>query len=99
MEILRFVGLLEDRTDELAGRAQLAAESEANHKAMWAAEFLKAEGTEAKRKAEADVATHKLYMTRKIEEGLYQSCKESCNSLRAQLDAMRSISANIRAQT
>jgi hypothetical protein len=90
---------LEDRTDELAARARLSAEAEANHKGRWASCFLQAEGTESRRKAEADVATHGLFLTRKIEEGLYASCKEACSSLRAQLDALRTISANIRGQT
>lgn len=99
LEILRFIDLLEERTYELAGRARLAAEDEANHKGMWATKFLQAEGTEAKRKAEADVSSHPAYTKRKISEGLYVSTKESLLSIRAQLDALRSISANIRAQT
>lgn len=99
LEILRFIDLLEDRTDELAGRAREAAEAEGNHKGRWASEFLQADGTEAKRKAEADVSAHKLFLDRKIKEALYVSTKESLLSIRAQLDALRSISANIRAQT
>ncbi len=98
-EIMRLVDELENRTYELAGRARLAAESEANHKAKWAFAFIGAEGTEARRKAEADAKCHEDYMKRKIEEGLYASCKESLLSLRSQLDALRSISANIRSQT
>lgn len=96
---MRFVALLEDRTDELAGRAREHAEAEANHKARWASEFLQAEGTEARRKAEADVSVYKLYRDRKIKEAMYVSTKESLLSIRAQIDALRSISANIRAQT
>lgn len=98
-EIMRLCDELENRTYELAGRARLAAESEANHKAKWAFAFIGAEGTEARRKAEADAKCHEDYMKRKVEEGLYQSCKESLLSLRTQIDALRSISANIRAQT
>lgn len=98
-ELLRLMERLEQDTEELAFRAQQAAEAEANHKGRWASVFLQAEGTESKRKAEADVVVHDLYLKRKVTEGLYLATRESCSSLRAQLDALRTISANIRSQT
>ncbi len=98
-ELMRLCDLLETTTEELAYRAQAAAEAEANHKGRWASEFLSAEGTEQKRKAEADVVVHALFMQRKVTEGMYAATKEACGSLRAQLDALRTISANIRSQT
>lgn len=99
-EILRLSARLEAATDEFSGRARMAAESEAVHKGKWAACFLTSEAkTEAQRKAEADIAVHDEYMRRRIDESLKESCKEAMSSLRAQLDALRTLSANIRAQT
>lgn len=98
-ELLRLSAKLENLTDELAGRARIAAESEANHKGLRAQAYLKAEGTDSKRSAEADVHVHDLYTQRKIDESLYESTKQAILSCRTQLDALRTISANIRAQT
>lgn len=99
VEILRFVDMLEQETDAFAGRARDAAEAEANYKGKWASEYLKADGTEKKRAAVADVKCHDLYFKRKLAEGLKEATKESCSSMRAQLDALRTLSANIRNQT
>jgi hypothetical protein len=90
---------LERHTDALAGRARLAAESEANHKSRRASVYLQAEGSDGKRAASADAGCHDLYMKRKIDEALYDSEKQACRSTEHQLDALRTIAANIRAQT
>jgi hypothetical protein len=99
-EILRLVALLEDRTEELAGYAREAAEAEAEHKRLYAVHFLEQqEGTDAKKKYVADVATSPAFTRRKLAEAVYESCKQSILSLRAQIDSLRTVSANIRAQT
>lgn len=98
-EILRLSARLERQTDELAGLGRLAAEAESNHKALRAQAFLKAEGTDARRGATAELVTQDSYLRRKISESLYESAKQACRSTEHQLDALRTIAANIRAQT
>lgn len=98
-EILRLCAKLEKQTDELAGRAVMAAESEANHKVRRARAFLEAEGTDSKRAAAAEVVAHDAFAKRKATEAIYESMKQAVLSTRVQLDALRTISANIRSQT
>lgn len=97
-EILRFMEMLEEATDELAGRARAAAEAEVNYKGLWAQTVLSAEGTELVRKSTADVACHKLLMERRTCEAMYASTKELCGALQAQLSALQTISSNLRSQ-
>lgn len=98
-EILRLSARLETATDEYARLITLAAEAEVNHKREWAQATLKSgEGTVAQREAEAVLATVDALMQRKISEALARAQAELAHSLRAQLSALQTLAANIRAQ-
>lgn len=98
-EILRLVARLEEITDELAVLARAAADAEATYKAAYAKAFLEAEGTATVREHTATLRSHSLYKQRRYSEGTYASAKEALGTIRAQLDALRTISASIRSQT
>jgi hypothetical protein len=98
-EILRLSQRLENLTDELAGRARAAAEAEANYKGRHASVYLETQGSIAERNARADVECHDLFANRLIFAAQYEATKQACRSTESQLDALRTIAANIRAQT
>lgn len=97
-EIQRLSARLEAFTDEIAERAQAAAEADANYKRDHAKAFLAADGPVDARKATADVDCAELYKERRVSEALLLSAQEACRNIRAQLDALRSINANVRHQ-
>jgi hypothetical protein len=97
-EILRLSALLEKRTEEHAEYAEQAARTEAAHKAAYARTFLTVKAPTAKeREYIAEDQNADLFEQRKIAAALADSTLESCRSLRAQLSALQSIGANIRA--
>lgn len=98
-EMLRLSETLEKETHAHADLAEEAAQAEADFKRAWARAYLRAEGTQKTREALADEQTGdelQLHLTKK---GLERAKREALYSLRAQLDVLRSISANVRVQT
>lgn len=98
-ELIRLSELMERRTNELADLAEQAAIAEVDHKAAYARAFVNTTGTSQFREHMATVMTCDALMRRKLKEAVYSSAKESLHSIRAQLDALRTISANLRGQT
>lgn len=98
-EIIRLARVMESKTVELASLARNAANAEAIYKREWAKQYLIATGPIVQRQAQADVDTYTEFLDRKITEGVYDACKEALRSLRTSIDALRTISANIRGQT
>lgn len=98
-EMMRLSALLEDNTYHLAGLAQDAAQAEADFKRDWAKAFLAATGAVRLRESEADLATERAFFNQQLAKGAEKAKRELLYSLRAQLDVLRSISANVRAQT
>lgn len=98
-EILRLTGLLENETENFEALAQDAAIKEANMKASWAKEYLGAKGSIKEREAWADYKLQDLMMQYKISEALVKSKRERLHSLRTSIDALRTLAANVRAQT
>lgn len=98
-EILRLMGELETRTEGLADLATNAAETSVNFKVAWARAFLGCEGPMDVRRATAGVETEQVALLSETSQALYQAAKEGLNSLRVQIDALRTISANVRGQT
>jgi hypothetical protein len=96
-EILRLSNLAERATTALAKRARVAAEADADYKCAHAKAFLEADGTVGEREARAALATQVQYRDRKIAEALLMGAQEAGRNYRAQLDALRSIAANLRA--
>lgn len=107
-EILRLSQILENATGELATVSEAAANAEADYRVLYAQVFYNPDGfrepkvdklTEKIREAVAiDVSSEEL---RRYKVGMARqlSLQEKCRQLRAQLDAVRTLSANVRGQT
>lgn len=95
-ELMRLSAMAEKALQELAKRARAAAEAEVKHKVARAKALLAAEGTVAEREARADVETEALFLERKMAEALLLSAQEAGRTYRAQLEAIRSVNANLR---
>lgn len=96
-ELRRLSANLDERNEELAKLAVQAAEAEVAYKVERAKVILKATGTVSEKDAAAQVATVDLYRQRLVAEALRDACIETCRNLRAQLSALQSINANVRA--
>ena len=98
-EILRFVEMLEEETEAFAVVARDHAKKEALQKTEWAKAYLGANGPVTERTAWADYKTKDTLFDAKIAEALMRSKREKLNSTRTTLDSLRTLSANVRAQT
>jgi hypothetical protein len=96
-ELARLSEKLEEKSDKLATLLESAATADVNYKLGHARQLLRAEGdTVSEREAEAVLACADLLRERRHSEALADAAKESIRSLRTQLDALRSINANVR---
>jgi hypothetical protein len=91
--------MLEDETETFEMLAQDAAEKEALFKTMWAREYLSAKGSIKEREAWSDYKLEKEIHDTKIAEALVKAKRERLSSLRTSIDALRTLAANVRAQT
>lgn len=103
-EILNVSDALEAGTAQFADVADLAATCEADYKLSYARAFVGLSSTQSKMTAPERQARSELHAAAelrawKIAEARRLSSKESLLSLRARLDALRTVSANIRSQT
>ena len=103
-EILRLSGLLEEATGELATASENAAHGEADYRVAYARAYLTHRPkydklTDKIREAEATVECEKELTTYKVAAARQLALQEKCRQLRAQLDAVRTLSANVRGQT
>jgi hypothetical protein len=103
-EIMRLSGELEDITYQYADLADLAATAEADYKLHSARTMILLANSGTKmtapeRQARVDADSDAQYRVWKINEARRQSAKEALLSLRARLDSLRTLSANIRNQT
>lgn len=95
-EILRFSALLETATRAVAKRAREAAEADVAYKVAHAKSLLLAEGPQYVRDAEATVKSETELRQKRITEAVLLSAQEAGRNMRSQLDALRSINANLR---
>lgn len=98
-ELLRLTKELEDQTELYKNLLTSAAKKEATHKTEWSKVFLSAEGSVQQRSSWADYTCHETGYEAKVASALAASCKESLYSIRANLNALQTLSANLRAQT
>ena len=98
-EILRMVEMLEKETEDFERLAQDAAAKEAAYKAEWAKRYLIADGAVREREAKADMSLGDMMYDHKISEALVKAKRERLLSLRSSIDALRTLNANVRAQT
>lgn len=97
-EIQRLLGILEDETEAFERLCEDAAKKEAIYKAEAAKAYLSAEGSIKQREAWADYQTASIHMDWKIADGLMRAKREKLTSIRTSVDALRTLSANVRAQ-
>lgn len=96
-EILRLSELCEKATHEVLKRGRARAEARTLYKVEFAkARLSSEEQTVGGRDDEATVATAALLDAFEDSEALFESAKEAGRNYRAQLDALRSINANLR---
>jgi len=98
-EIIRLLNLLEHETEAFEDLAEDAARKEALYKSQWAKSYLTSSGSIKEREAHADWAMTDIAMHHKIAEALVKSKREKLSSLKTQVDALRTLSANVRALT
>ena len=97
-ELLRLMDLLESETEAFETLSTDAAKKEAKYKADWAKSYLSAKGSIKEREAWADYKLSDQSYDWKIAEALVKSKREKLSSLRTGLDALRTLSANVRHQ-
>lgn len=99
-EIMRLCDRSEQLVEEIAARAEEAATLEARYRIGFAQALLCADGrTAAEREAAAMLVVADLLTERKIAEARLLAAQEAGRHVRAQLDALRSLNANVRAVT
>jgi hypothetical protein len=90
--------LLETETEAFEKLAIDASVKESEYKASWAKEYLGAKGSIKEREAWADYKLEDTALQYKISEALVKSKREKLHSLRTNIDALRTLAANVRAQ-
>jgi hypothetical protein len=96
-DIIRLSALAERVTHELRRRALDVAEAEALYRREYAQAYLAAQGkTVGDREARATLEVHEVYLDRKRKEAILDAAKEAGRNYRAQLEALRSVNANLR---
>lgn len=108
-EIMRLSDAMETATEELAKHADEAAIAEVDYKVGFAKAILKAglqqgsgrngKMTEGDKDATATVECEDLLRARIISEAKHEVDQEKLRTMRSRIDALRTVSANIRAQT
>lgn len=97
-EILRLMTMLEEETEAFEALSLDCAKKEALMKSNWAKEYLSAKGSIKEREAWADYKLSDEVYAYKIAEALVKAKREKLLSVRASLDALRTLNANVRVQ-
>lgn len=98
-ELARLVQASEDVAHDIAARAEEAARAEHTYKIAYAKALLRAEGTVALREAQALLAVEAEHLGRKVADARLLAAQETARTIRAQLDALRSVNATVRHAT
>lgn len=97
-ELLRFMDMLEEETEAFEKLCEDAAKKEALYKSNWAKQYLAGKGSIKEREAWADYQMADSSYDWKIADALVKSKREKLSSLRTSMDALRTLSANVRNQ-
>jgi hypothetical protein len=97
-EIVRLGETLEAITDDYAECAVAAASADATFKATYAARFLVADGPIGQREQQAASECETEYRDFKIADARLRATGERGRNIRAQLDSLRTLAANVRPQ-
>ncbi len=98
-ELMRLSASLEEETSKFAILAEDRAKKEARYKSEWAKSFLTSEGTIKKRESLSDYQNADELYDYKIADALERAKREKLYSLRESMGALRTLAANVRAQT
>ncbi len=105
MGIIELCDALERETDQYAQLSELAAEAEAKYKLIHSKTHVQMAGGESikmtvnEKQARADLISNDQFRVYRIYEARRAASREALLSLRARIDAMRTLSANLRIQT
>lgn len=97
--IARLIEELEEETENYAISARDHAKKEAHHKTKWAQSYLKSDGPVKERESWSDYHNSDSLFDVKIADALMRAKREKLHSLRTSIDALRTLAANVRAQT
>lgn len=102
--ILQIDGALDTATHEFADLSEAAARAEADYKQAAATEMVRLANSDRKmtvseREARVDQLTADEFAIYRIADARVRAAREGLHSYRARLDALRTISANIRSLT
>lgn len=98
-ELVRIMQLLELETGRYAGLIEELAKARCEYQFARAKAYKEAKGTIPERMAETDLATSDEAFAYEMAAARERATRELLESLRANLGALQTISANIRAQT
>lgn len=103
-ELMRLSDLLEERVEDFTRASRAAAEAESTYKRRFAESMLDVinsngptRTTVQEREARVDIATADEYAAKLITDATARSVRESINSIRVQIEALRTIAASMRA--
>jgi len=97
-ELIRLMDSLEEETEQFESLSMDMAKKESFYKANWAREYLSAKGSIKEREAWADYKLDQEHFEYKCAEALVKSKREKLSSVRASMDAIRTLNANVRSQ-
>lgn len=98
-EIIRLSHLLEEETEVFERICEDEAKKSSAFKSAWAKEYLAGDGTQKTRESWATYKTSDLHLEASIAEGLMRAKREQLSTIRAQMDALRTLAANVRNMT
>lgn len=98
-EMNRLLGVMEARTVELARLTMEASEAEVEFKKSYALVYTQGAGPVKDREQVATLASLDALRDYRRKDALMKSAQEALRTIRAALDVLRSISANVRAMT
>lgn len=96
--ILALMDELEEETEAFETLSIDAAKKESSYKGAWAREYLSAKGTIKEKEGWADYKLADDHYNWKIAEALVKSKREKLLTIRAAMDALRTLNANVRTQ-
>lgn len=95
-EMERLISAADEVAHDIATRAAEAARAEHEYKIAHAKALLRAEGAVALREAQALLAVESEHLARKVADARLLAAQETARTIRAQLDALRSVNATVR---
>jgi hypothetical protein len=97
-KIMLDIEAMEEATEEFDKLSEEAARAEVEYKVARARAYLRQRGSIKDREYAADEITREEMESYKISEGRLKAQREVLNTIRARLDALRSLNSNLRSQ-